>query len=90
MLTIDENLFEVTNQELKTLHASDFKNDAIIYVRNIKNNEFIYIINLIKGEYKTFCLKSYVENSISHKKLSCTPGNHPGMTPYYIRAFIER
>ncbi len=90
MLTISENLFEVTNNEFRTLNASDFKTDCIIYVRDKNSNAFIYIINLIKGPYKTFSLKSYVENAISHNKLSCIAGNRSGMTPYYIRHFIDR
>jgi hypothetical protein len=89
MKKIDQLLFVVTPKELKTLNASAFEDHSCIYIQNEKTGEYIYNINLEKGEYKSFGLRSTVQNTNTYKLLGCTAGT-PGGWPYYIADFIHR
>ena len=89
MKKVEGNLYECLNSELKNFKASDFKEDTIIYIKNNVGN-FLYIINLKTGEYKTFSLRSSVQNANTMHYLNSMAGNGKGFTPYYLRDFINR
>lgn len=77
-----------TRKELNKLNASDFADNSIVTIIDSKTKDPIYFVNLVKGQFKTFGLKSEVRDS-NYRYLDCTPGVRGGR-PYYIHEFINR